>query len=74
VQLLPWLSILIDFVKAFRAGEFITALEGLTKSPKAYTSVQCGPGLDDHVELNSDLVYGVPYFCCPGSFPQLVYS
>ena len=44
--------------KFFEAGEFITRLEGLSKSPKAYTSVQCGPGPDDHVELNSDLVFG----------------
>lgn len=44
--------------KFIEAGEFITRLEGLSKSPKAYTSVQCGPGPDDHVELNSDLVFG----------------
>lgn len=33
-------------------------MEGLTYGPKRYTSVQCGPGPDDNVELNSDLVYG----------------
>jgi len=50
--------------KFFEAGEFITRLEGLSKSPKAYTSVQCGPGPDDHVELNSDLVF-VNHSCEP---------
>lgn len=29
----------------------------LTKGPKTYTSVQYGPGSNDHIELNSDLVY-----------------
>ena len=32
-------------------------LEGFTKGPKAYTSVQCGRGANDHIELNTDLVY-----------------
>lgn len=27
------------------------------KGPKAYTSVQCGRGQKDHIELNSDLAY-----------------
>ncbi|KAF5373254.1 hypothetical protein D9615_007452 [Tricholomella constricta] len=44
--------------KAFNVGDFMAPMEGLTKGTKAYTSVQCGPGPDDHVELNSDLVYG----------------
>ena len=48
----------IDIAKPFEAGELITRFEGLSKGPKAYTSVQCGPGLDDNVELNSDLVFG----------------
>jgi hypothetical protein len=32
-------------------------LEGFTKGPKTYTSVQCGRGANDHIELNSDLKY-----------------
>lgn len=32
-------------------------LKGLTKEQKAYTSVQCGRDPEDHIELNSDLVY-----------------
>ncbi|KAG9035579.1 hypothetical protein FS842_003677 [Serendipita sp. 407] len=43
--------------KAFKEGEVIARLEGLTKGPKAYSSVQCGTGEEDHVELNSDLLY-----------------
>jgi len=50
--------------KSFKAGEIITRLEGLSKGPKAYTSVQCGLGPDDHVELNSDLVF-VNHSCEP---------
>ncbi|KAL0953502.1 hypothetical protein HGRIS_004728 [Hohenbuehelia grisea] len=50
--------------KAFKAGEVLAYLEGLTKGPRAYTSVQCGPGVNDHVELNSDLVY-VNHSCSP---------
>jgi len=50
--------------KPFEAGELITRFEGLSKGPKAYTSVQCGPGLDDNVELNSDLVF-VNHSCEP---------
>jgi hypothetical protein len=42
----------------FDVSERLAPLEGLTKGPKAYTTVQCGPGLEDHTELNSDLVYG----------------
>ena len=48
----------LTFSKCFYAGETIVPLEGLSKGPKAYTSVQCGPGSDDNVELNSDLVFG----------------
>jgi hypothetical protein len=33
-------------------------IDRVTKGPKAYGSVQCGPGLDDHIELNSNFVYG----------------
>ena len=46
--------------QAFDAGDFIVPLEGVTKSAKAYTSVQSGPGAEDHIELNSDLVFGSP--------------
>ncbi|THH19442.1 hypothetical protein EW146_g1729 [Bondarzewia mesenterica] len=51
-------------VKDFDEGEIMAYLEGLTKAPKAYTSVQCGPNDDDHIELNSDLVY-VNHSCQP---------
>ncbi|KII85828.1 hypothetical protein PLICRDRAFT_44244 [Plicaturopsis crispa FD-325 SS-3] len=50
--------------KRFDAGEHIVLLEGLSRGPKTYTSVQCGSGLDDHVQLNSDLVY-VNHSCAP---------
>ena len=40
----------------FKAGQVVFRLEGLTTAPKKrYTTVQVGP--DEHVELNSDLVY-----------------
>ena len=44
-------------LEAFEVDDVLANLEGLTKAPKAYSSVQCGRGPDDHVELNSDLVY-----------------
>ncbi|KAJ3576468.1 hypothetical protein NP233_g409 [Leucocoprinus birnbaumii] len=52
--------------QAFKAGEYLVPLDAsrLTKGPKAYTSVQCGPGPEDHIELNSDLVY-VNHSCEP---------
>ncbi|RDB23552.1 hypothetical protein Hypma_009024 [Hypsizygus marmoreus] len=50
--------------KPFTVGEVMAPLEGLTKAPKAYTSVQCGPGPNDHIELNSDLVY-INHSCDP---------
>jgi hypothetical protein len=34
-------------------------LTGITKVPKSYVTLQCGPRSDDHVLLNSDLSYGV---------------
>ncbi|KAF7770587.1 hypothetical protein Agabi119p4_6561 [Agaricus bisporus var. burnettii] len=45
--------------KTFKAGDYVAPLElgKLTKGPKTYTSVQYGPGSNDHIELNSDLVY-----------------
>lgn len=43
--------------KCFAEGEVLCKLQGLTKGPKAYSSVQCGPGDEDHFELGSDLLY-----------------
>lgn len=43
--------------QAFAAGQVLCTLRGLTHGAKAYTSVQCGRGAHDHIELNSDLVY-----------------
>jgi hypothetical protein len=43
--------------QSFTTGEIICKLEGLTKGPKAYSSVQCGTGEEDHFELCSDLLY-----------------
>ncbi|KAF8972661.1 hypothetical protein BDZ97DRAFT_2003516 [Flammula alnicola] len=40
----------------------MSVLKGLTRSHKAYTSVQCGR--NDHIELNSDLVY-INHSCEP---------
>lgn len=34
-------------------------LTGVTKGPKSYATLQCGPRSGDHVLLNSDLSYGV---------------
>ncbi|KDQ61598.1 hypothetical protein JAAARDRAFT_171909 [Jaapia argillacea MUCL 33604] len=49
----------------FTAGQVLAPIEGITKGPKAYTSVQCGPSSDeDHIELNSDLVY-INHSCEP---------
>ncbi|KAI0272458.1 hypothetical protein BC834DRAFT_817486 [Gloeopeniophorella convolvens] len=50
--------------KGFSEGEVIAHLSGLTKGPKAYSSVQCGAGPEDHVELHSDLLY-VNHSCEP---------
>ncbi|KDR67984.1 hypothetical protein GALMADRAFT_257533 [Galerina marginata CBS 339.88] len=51
-------------LKAFKEGEVLAILKGTIKSRKAYTSVQCGSGPGDHIELNSDLVY-VNHSCEP---------
>lgn len=48
---------LIKFLQGYAQGEIICYLEGLTKGPKAYSSVQYGIGEDENFELNSDLVY-----------------
>ncbi|KAI9218713.1 hypothetical protein BC828DRAFT_338658, partial [Blastocladiella britannica] len=41
--------------RAYAAGEVIAPIEGVTYAAKRYTTVQTG--LNEHVELNSDLVY-----------------
>ena len=47
-------------LQTFEAGETIAKIEGTTNQvTKAYTSVQYGA--KEHLELNSDLVYGM-YF------------
>ncbi|KAH6916140.1 hypothetical protein BKA70DRAFT_1501829 [Coprinopsis sp. MPI-PUGE-AT-0042] len=50
--------------RSWKAGDRMTPLTGLTQGPKRYSSVQCGKGPNDHVELNSDLVY-VNHSCEP---------
>jgi hypothetical protein len=35
----------------------MAVLKGLTKGQKSYSTIQCGKGPEDHLELNSDLVY-----------------
>lgn len=60
VQFLPgeFTSGLIT-TRSWKSGDRMTPLTGLTQGPKRYTTVQCGKGPNDHVELNSDLVYGI---------------
>ncbi|KAG7443665.1 uncharacterized protein BT62DRAFT_934897 [Guyanagaster necrorhizus] len=53
-------------LKAFEKGQVIASLEGVTKAPKSYRTVQCGPGPEDHIELNSDFVY-VNHSCEPNT-------
>ena len=53
------LNLSLSSSKAFKSGEILTFLQGLTRSRKAYSTLQCGIGPDDHVELNSDFLYGV---------------
>ncbi|KAB5590701.1 galactose-proton symport protein [Ceratobasidium theobromae] len=51
--------------QAFTAGEVVSPLTGMSKVPKkTWTSVQWGPGDDDHLELNSVLVYS-NHSCSP---------
>ncbi|KAH9479641.1 Histone-lysine N-methyltransferase ash1 [Psilocybe cubensis] len=68
-------SFLVEFVpgeyrsslkslKSFQAGETLALLTGISKGVKAYSSVQCGNGPNDHIELNSDLLY-VNHSCEP---------
>ncbi|KIM22700.1 hypothetical protein M408DRAFT_78691 [Serendipita vermifera MAFF 305830] len=50
--------------KSYRKGEVICSLDGVTKGPKAYSSVQYDVDPDAHIELNSDLLY-VNHSCEP---------
>lgn len=54
--------------KAFKKGDVLAALEGLTPGPKAYSSVQISE--DEHVELNSDLLY-MNHSCDPTALMDL---
>lgn len=49
-------------------------LKGLTKGKKAYTSVQCGRGPEDHIELNSDLVYSEYEAFVKGNIPDRTFQ
>lgn len=45
-------------VRDYAPGEVIAELENLSAAPaKAYSSVQYGSGQEDHLELNSDLLF-----------------
>ncbi|KAM3579441.1 hypothetical protein VKS41_008298 [Umbelopsis sp. WA50703] len=55
-------------VKGFKKGDTLAALEGLTPGPKAYSSVQISE--DEHVELNSDLLY-MNHSCDPTAIVDL---
>ncbi|KAJ6485891.1 hypothetical protein C8R45DRAFT_1062729 [Mycena sanguinolenta] len=50
--------------RTFAEGDTLTVLGNLTRSPKAYSTVQCGRGPEDNVGLNSDFVY-VNHSCEP---------
>jgi len=52
--------------KGFEVGQVIAHLTGLTKGPRSYATMQCGHGPDDHVDLNSDLLY-VNHSCDPNT-------
>ncbi|KAG2171683.1 hypothetical protein INT43_008063, partial [Umbelopsis isabellina] len=54
--------------KAYKTGDVLAALEGLTPGPKAYSSVQISE--DEHVELNSDLLY-MNHSCNPTAVVDL---
>ncbi|EUC59539.1 galactose-proton symport protein, putative [Rhizoctonia solani AG-3 Rhs1AP] len=52
---------------AFKEGQLMAHLIGMTKVPtKTWTSVQCGLGQSDHLELNSTLVYA-NHSCSPNA-------
>ncbi|CAK5267794.1 unnamed protein product [Mycena citricolor] len=52
--------------RRFAAGEILGRLNNASTGPKAYSTVQCGPGDEDNVELNSNLVY-VNHSCDPNA-------
>jgi hypothetical protein len=39
-------------------------VKGTMKSVRTYTTVQCGIGVDDNIDLDSDLVYGAADKTC----------
>ncbi|KAJ7746869.1 hypothetical protein DFH07DRAFT_831613 [Mycena maculata] len=45
-------------------GDVLTVLTTVTRSHKAYSTVQCGKGPQDNIELNSDFLY-VNHSCEP---------
>ncbi|KAJ7132118.1 hypothetical protein C8R44DRAFT_901969 [Mycena epipterygia] len=50
-----------SFLKSHRSfweGDTLAVLNNLTRSSKAYSTVQYGKGPQDNVELNSDFLYG----------------
>ncbi|KAG9122338.1 hypothetical protein FRC07_001342 [Ceratobasidium sp. 392] len=49
-----------------KAGKVIARLTGTTKTKKSWSTVQHGEGPDDHIELNSVLVY-VNHSCSPNA-------
>jgi len=51
-------------LNAFTAGEVMAYVKGTTKAAKSYSTVQHGSGIDDNIELNSDLVY-INHSCDP---------
>ncbi|KAI9475626.1 MAG: hypothetical protein EXX96DRAFT_574005 [Benjaminiella poitrasii] len=51
--------------REFKQGQVIVELQNLTVGPKRYSSVQISA--DDHVELNSDLVY-LNHSCNPSTY------
>ncbi|CAE6412791.1 unnamed protein product [Rhizoctonia solani] len=53
-------------VKHFKAGQIITHLTGTTQTKKSWSSVQSGIEPDDHIELNSVLVY-INHSCSPNT-------
>ncbi|KAH9993726.1 hypothetical protein BJV74DRAFT_877772 [Russula compacta] len=52
--------------KDFEAGEVMTHLTCMTKGPRSYATVQCGPGPGDNVSVKSDLTY-VNHSCDPNA-------
>jgi hypothetical protein len=59
--------------KGFKAEEVIAKLDTAAPGPKSYATLQCGPGPNDHIELNSDLLYGIDGIMILGS-PKKTYQ